>query len=128
MKAAVPWVKSPLAPLGITASASAIDAWIQKKIHGSGTTTLIILNGEMIDIMKIVQALENSNILLKGVTKKIKNKTKVQKGEFLSILLGTLEASLLGNIPAGKGIVRAGSGNKKGKGIVRAGYGKEWDF
>ena len=79
----------------------------------------------MIDIMKIVQALENSNILLKGVTKKIKNKTKVQKGEFLSILLGTLEASLLGNILAGKGIVRAGSGNKKGKGIVRAGYGKE---
>ena len=128
MKAAVPWAKSPLAPLGITASASAIDAWIQKKIHGSGTTTLIILNGEMIDIMKIVQALENSNILLKGVTKKIKNKTKVQKGEFLSILLGTLEASLLGNILAGKGIVRAGSGNKKGKGIVRAGYGKEWDF
>ena len=82
----------------------------------------------MNDIMKIVQALEDSNILLKGVTKTIKNKTKEQKGEFFSMLLGTLGASLLGNLLAGKGIVRAGSGNKKGKGIVRAGTGKEWDF
>ena len=79
-------------------------------------------------IMKIVQALEDSNTLLKGVTKTIKNETKEQKGGFLSMLLGTLGASLLGNILAGKGIVRARSGNKKGKGIVRAGYGKEWDF
>ena len=82
----------------------------------------------MNNIMKIVHALEGSNILLKGVTKTIKNETKEQKGGFLSMLLGTLGASLLGNILAGKGIVRAGSGNKKGKGIVRAGYGKEWDF
>ena len=66
--------------------------------------------------------------MLKGVTKTIKNETKEQKGGFLSMLLGTLGASLLGNLLAGKGIVRAGSGNKKGKGIVRAGYGKEWDF
>ena len=66
--------------------------------------------------------------MLKGVTKTIKNETKEQKGGFLGMLLGTLGASLLGNILAGKGIVRAGSGNKKGKGIVRAGYGKEWDF
>ena len=114
--------------LGITATALAIDAGIQKKIHGSGTTTLKISNEEMNDIMKIAQALEDSNILLKGVTKTIKNETKEQKGGFLSMLLGTLGASLLGNILAGKGIVRAGSGNKKGKGIVRAGYGKEWDF
>ena len=70
----------------------------------------------MNDIMKIVQALEDSNILLKGVTKTIKNETKEQKGGFLSMLLGTLEASLL---LTGKGIVRAGSGNKKGKGIVK---------
>ena len=82
----------------------------------------------MNDIMEIVQALENFNILLKGVTKTTKNETKEQKGGFLSMLLGTLGASLLGNLLAGKGIVRAGSGNKKGKGIVRAGYGKEWDF
>ena len=99
-----------------------------KKIHGSGNTTLIVSNEEMNDIMRIVQALEDSNILLKGVTKTIKNKTKEQKGGFLSMLLGTLGASLLGNILAGKGIVRAGSGNKKGKGIVRAGTGKQWDF
>ena len=82
----------------------------------------------MIDIMKIVHALEDFNIFLKGVTKTIKNKSKEQKGGFLSMLLGTLGASLLGNILAGKGIVIAGSGNKKGKGIIRDGYGKEWDF
>ena len=92
----------------------------------------------MNDIRKIVQAIEYSNILLKGVTKTIKNEIKEQKGEFLSMLLGTLGASLLGNLLTGKGIVRAGSGrpsssasqNKKGKGIVRAGTGnkKEWDF
>ena len=93
-------------------------------MHHSGKTTLIIPNKEMNDIMKTVQALQDSNILLKGVTKTIKNETKEQKGGFLSMLLGTLGASLLGNLLAGKGIVRAGSGNKKGKGIVRAGYGK----
>ena len=74
------------------------------------------------------------NILLKGVTKTIKNETKEQKEEFLSMLLCTIWASLLGNILAGKGVVRADSGRrslnlyKKGKGIVRAGYGKEWGF
>ena len=73
-----------------------------KKIHGSGNTTLIISNEEMNDIMKIIQAPENSNILIKGVIKTIKNKTKEQKGGFLSILLGTLRASLLGNLLAGK--------------------------
>ena len=76
MKVAVPLAKNVLAPLGITAAASALDAGIQKKIHGSGTTTLIISNEEMNDIMKIVQALEDSNILLKGVTKTLKNETK----------------------------------------------------
>ena len=82
----------------------------------------------MNDIMKIVQALEDSNILLQGVTKTIKNKTKEQKGGFLSKLLGTLGASLLGNLLAGKGIVIPGLGNKKEKGIVRAGSRKQWDF
>ena len=128
MRVAIPLAKNVLAPLGTTAAASAIDAGIQKKIHGSGTTTLIISNEEMNDIMKIVQALEDSNILLKGVTKTIKNETKEQKEGFLSMLLGTLGASLLGNLLAGKGIVRAGSGNKKIKGIVRTGAGKQWDF
>ena len=97
-------------------------------MHGSGTTTLIISNEEMNDIMKIVQALEDFNILLKGVNKTIKNETKEQKGTFLSMLLGTLGASLLRNLLAGKGNVRAGSENKKRKGIARAGTGKEWDF
>ena len=79
----------------------------------------------MNDIMKIVQAPKDSNILLKGVTKTIKDETKEQKGGLLSMLLGTLRASLLGNLLTGKGIVRAGSGyhSKKGKGIVRTGYG-----
>ena len=89
---------------------------------------MIISNEEMNDIMKIVQGLEDSNILLKGVTKTIKNETKQQKGGFLSMLLGTLGASLLGNILSGKGLVKAGSGNKKGKGIVRADYGNKMDF
>ena len=128
MKVAIPLAKNVLGSFGITAAASAIDTGIQKKIHGSGTTPVIISNEEKDDIMKIVQAIEDSNILLKGVTKTIKNETKEQKGGFLSMLLGTLGASLLGNLLTGKGIVRAGSGNKKGKGIVRAGYGKEWDF
>ena len=100
------------------------------------TTTLIFSNEEMNDIMKIIQSLEDSNILLKGVTKTIQNETKEQKGRFLSMLLGTLRASLLANLLTGKGIVRAGSGrplssalqNKKEKGIVRAGAGKQWDF
>ena len=116
MKVAIPLAKkNVLAPLGITAAASAIDAGIQKKTHGSGTTTLIISNKGTNDIMKIVQALRDSNILLKGVTKTIKNETKAQKGGFLSMLLGTLGPSLLGNILVGKGIVRTGSGNKKEK-------------
>ena len=128
MKVATPLVKNVLAPLEITAAASATDAGIQKKIHGSVTTILIISNKEMNDMMRIVQTLEDSNILLKGVTKTLKNETKEQKGGFLSMLLGTLGVSLFGNLLSVKGIVRAGSGNKKGKGIVSAGYGREWDI
>ena len=112
LKVAVPFAKNILAPLGITAATSAIDAGIQKKIHGSGTATLIISDEEMNDIMKIVQALEDSTILLKGVTKTIKNGTKEQKGRILSMLYATLGASLSGNLLAGKGIVRAGYGNE----------------
>ena len=82
----------------------------------------------MNEVMKIVQALEHSNVLFKGVTKRIKNETKAQKGGSLNMLLCTLGVSLLGNLLAGKGIVRDGSGNKKGKGIVRAGYGNKMDF
>ena len=121
MKVAVSMAKNILTQLGITTAASAIDAGIQKKILDSGTTTLIIPNQEMNDIMKIVQALEDSGILLKGITKAIEKKTKEQKEGFLGMLLGTFAASLLGNMLAGKGIVRAGYVNK-GQGKVRAGY------
>ena len=77
----------------------------------------------MNDVIKIVQALEDSNILLKVVTETVKNETKEQKGGFLSVLLGTLSASLLGKFLTGKGVVRAGYDNNKGKGAVRTGSG-----
>ena len=127
MKVALPLAKNVLAPLGLTAAMSAIDGSMQKKIHGSGIK-LIIEQDDMNDIMKIIEALENSGILLKGVSKTIKNETKEQRGGFLRMLLGTLGASLLGNLlTGGKGIVRAGEGSvasrTKGDGIVRAGEG-----
>ena len=77
MKVAVPLAKNILAPLRITAAVSGV----QKNVQGSGTTTLIISIKEMNDIMKIVQVLEDSNILLKGVTKTIKNEKKKKKKE-----------------------------------------------
>ena len=118
MKVALPLAKSILAPLGLTAAMSATDGSIQKKIHGSGVK-LIIEQEDMNNIMKIIEALENSGNLLKGVTKTIENETKKQRGGFLGILLGTLGASLLGNLlTGGKGIARASDG------IVRAGAGK----
>ena len=95
---------------------SVIDGSIQKKIRGDGIK-LIIEQKDMNDTMKIIEALENSGILLKGITKTIENKTKEQRGGFLSMLLGTLGASLLGNLLSGKGLARAGEG------IVRAGEG-----
>ena len=101
MKVAVPLAKNILAPLGITAAASAIDAGIQKKIHGSGTTTLIISNKEMNYIIKIIQTLEDFNILLEGATKTIKNITKEQKGRFLGALGGSLGSILLGYLLSG---------------------------
>ena len=92
MKVALPLAKNVLVSLRLTAAMSAIDGSIQKKIHGSGVT-LIIEQEDMNDIMKIIEALENSVILLKGVTKTIENETKEQRGGFLVMLLGTLGAS-----------------------------------
>ena len=94
----------------------------------SQTTTLIISNKEMDDIIKIIQALEDSNILLKRVTKTIENETNEQKRGFLGMLLGILRVSLLGNKLTGKGMLRTDYGHKKGKGIVRAAYGNKMDF
>ena len=86
----------------------------------------MISNNEMEYIIKIVKSLEDSGLLLKGITETVQNEVKEQKGGFLSMLLGTLGASLLGNLLTGKGIYRAGKGkgiNRAGEGIVRAGYG-----
>ena len=102
--------KSVLIPLGLTAAASAADAGILKKIIGSGITTLIISNEEMDDIMKIVKSLEDSALLLKGFTKTIGKEAKAQGGGFLSMLLGILSTSLLGNLSSGNGVIRAGDG------------------
>ena len=81
-----------------------------KKILGSGTTTLKISNDEMKDIIKIVKSLKDSGLLLKGVSKIVQNEAKEQKGGFLSMLLGTLSASLLGNILTGKGVIAKSRG------------------
>ena len=116
MKVAMPLAKNVLAPLGLTAAMSAIDGSIQKKIHGSGIK-LIIEEEDIQDIIKIIKELDNSDILLKRVSKTIENEIKEQRGGFLSMLLGTLGAILLGNLLTGKGIIRA----REGKGIVRAG-------
>ena len=133
-----PLAKSFLIPLGLTAAASAADAGIHKKILGSGNNiTLIISNDEINDIIKIVKSLEDSGLLLKGVSETVQNEAKEQKGGFLSILLSILGATLLGNILAvreinrarkGQGRNRAGEGaitTRQGRGIVRAGHGNK---
>ena len=81
--------KSVLIPLGFMAAVSITVAAIQKKIYGSGMTTIVISNKEMKEIMKIVNSLEESALLIKGVRETIKNEAKEQKGRFLGMLLGT---------------------------------------
>ena len=117
--------KSVLIPLGLTALASAAEAGIHKKILGSGNnnnTILIISNDEMKDIIKIVKSLEDSGLLFKGVSETIQNEAKEH------MLLGTLGASLLGNVLAGKEVIakRQSRGiNTAGEGVIRAGYGNK---
>ena len=89
----------------------------------------MISNDEMNDIIKIVKSLEDSGLLLKGVTETVQNEVKEQKGGFLSMLLGTLGASLLGNLLTGRGVNRAGKGrgiNRASQGIVRSGCGSRF--
>ena len=105
--------KSVSIPLGLTTAASVTDAVIHKEMLGSVTATLIVSNKKMRETMKIIKYLEESGILIKGITKTIKNEE--QKGGFISMLLGTLGSSLLGNLLTGKGTIRADEGN------VRAG-------
>ena len=96
---------------------------LKKNMLGSGATTLIISNDEMGDILKIVKSLEDSEVLLKGVSETIQHEAKEQRGGFLSILLGTLTASFLGDVLSkglsGKGAIRTGEGT------TRAGYGSK---
>ena len=80
-------------------------------MFGSGTTILIILNEDMNDIMKILKSIEESGLLMKGVIETIRNEAKEQKGRFLSMLLGTLGAILLGNLLLSKNTIRAVEGS-----------------
>ena len=120
-----PLAKNVLIPLGLTAAASAADAGVHKEILGSGhnNTTLIISNDEMDDILKIFNSLEYSGVLLKGVSETTQPEAKEQRGGFLTMLLGTLGASLLGDLLSkglsGKGVITAGEGT------IRAGYGSK---
>ena len=125
-----PLTKSVLIPLGFTAAVSAADAGIHKKnILGSGrrhsssssphNTTLRIPNDKMKKFIEIVKSLEDSSLLLKGVSETTQNKAKEKKEGFLSMILGTLGASLSGNILAGEGT------NRAGEGIVKSGYGNK---
>ena len=119
-----PLGKSVLIPLGLTAATSAADAGIHKILGSGNNTTLIISNKDIEDLIKIVKLLEDSGLLLKGVTESVQNEVKEQKGGFLSMLLGTLCASLLGNLLTSKGVNRKGKGiHREGDGIVRAGEG-----
>ena len=102
--------KSVLIPLEVTAAASATDAAIHKEMFGSVVTTLIILNEEINDILKIDKCLAESGLLIKSVSQTIKNEAKEQKREFLSMLLSTLSASLLGNLLTHKSAIKAGKG------------------
>ena len=94
MTAGLPLMKSALMPLaesvllasGLSVAMSATDAVIQKKIYGSASTALVISNEEMEDIMKIVKSLEESGLIIKGITETIKNETKERKGGFLQML------------------------------------------
>ena len=122
LKSGLPSLKfiiKPLGMLGLAPAASAIDAAINKKVLGSGTATLIISNDEMNDILKVVKSLEDSGVLLKGVNETIKNEAKEQKRGFLSMLLRTVGASLLRNMLAGKGVIRAGT-TRTGNGSKRS--------
>ena len=127
LKSGLPLLKSvvkPLGMLGLTTAGSATDAAINNKNLGSGGhTTLIISNDDMQGLLKIVKSLEDSGILLNEITETVKNEVEEQKGGFLSMLSGTLGASLLGDLLtknlSGRGVIRAGEGT------IRAGYGSK---
>ena len=133
MKVSMPLAKDILTPLGLTAAMSAIDGSMQKTMRGEGSgeakrsITLTISNNDMNDIMQIIQALEDSGILVKCVTRSVAAQTKEQKGGYLSMLLDTLGASLLGNLLSGRGVGTSKASEQKtqAKGMLRAGEGKK---
>ena len=117
IKQALSLGKNILAPLGLSAAMSVTDAAIQKKLHGYGTKTVKFSKKDLDDMTKIVKALEDSDVLIKGVTKTLKN--DIKKGGALPLipmLLGTLGASLL----TGRRMYRAGN---QGEGLFRAEQG-----
>ena len=118
-----PLAKTVLIPLGLTTAVSAADEGIYEKISGwrhKNTRTLIISNDEMEDNIKIVKYLDSS-LLLKGVSETVQNEAKEQKEGFLSMLLGTLVASLLGNIWTGRGVIA----KSRGKGAMAKSVSEE---
>ena len=124
MKFALPLAKNVLAPLGLSTGVSLIDGGIKKSMLGSGVNSdnkmnnnhnhiqFIISTGDVNDIIKIIELLEEHNFLINGISETVKNEVNEQKGGFLSLLLRTLGASILGNLLSGKGIYRTGYGNK----------------
>ena len=134
LKTGLPLIKNMIKPLGLTVAASAADAGIYKKILESGNhlshnnAALMISNDEMKDIIKIVKSLKDSGLSLTRVSETVQNEAKEEKGGFLSILLVTLGANLLGNILTGKGAIEMNQGrviNRAGEEIVRAGCGNK---
>ena len=118
-----PLAESVLIPLGLTAAASAANGAIHKKMFGSGTTTLIMSNEEMNDTMKIIKYLEEPGLLIKRISETIQNEAKQPKGGIFSMLLGTLGASLLGNLLTSKGTLRVGEGTiRTGQATIREGH------
>lgn len=118
----VPLVKNVIGPLVITAAASAIDGAIQNKMHGRGIlnnddndydTSISIKEKELKDILKIMKSIEENGVFIEGISDTVKQKVNKQKGGLLSLLLGTLASSILGNILSGKGWYRSGYGVNK---------------
>ena len=116
--------KSLLIPLGITAAVLPAHAKKYRKILGSGTTTLIISNKEIEHVIKIIKSLEDSGVLIKGVSETMQNEAKEQKSGILGMLLSTADAILLGKMFIEKGVNRAGYDDKGGR-ITTIGYRSE---
>lgn len=120
----VPLAQNVLGPLGITTAASAIDGAIQNKMHGRGILnndnddndydiSISIKEKELKDILKIMKSIEENGVFIEGISDTVKQKVNKQKGGLLSLLLGTLASSILGNILSGKGWYRSGYGVNK---------------